>query len=190
MTHTKERRDYFRINDIIGLSYTELTGEEEEKYPDQSGDMGFPLANLLSEVDASFNNVANTVWKEEPTVAQALGLLNRKISLLAAHVMQADGSLADSYEDIIVSLSGCGMGFHSNEPLTESGRLRMNVILKPSHVEVSFTATVVSCEALPPEKKHAYWVRISIDEGNDAAQEQIIQHVVQKQYSSIAISKS
>ncbi|PLW68314.1 PilZ domain-containing protein [Pseudohalioglobus lutimaris] len=190
MTHTKERRDFFRINDIIGLSYTELTGDDEPKYPDVSGEMGLPLANLLGEVDATFNNIANTIWKEEPTVAQALGLLNRKISLLAAHIMQADGSDADSYQDIIVSLSGCGMGFHSNEALTESARLRVAVILKPSHVEVKFTATVVSCEPLPPEKKHAYWIRISIDKGNDAAQEQLIQHVVQKQYSSIAISKT
>lgn len=188
-----ERRNYFRINDIIGLSYTALTDDDVQQpkqRPDTRGDMCMPLADLLRPIDTSLNQMANSLWNENPAAAKALGLLNRKISLLAAHIMQSNGPLAESYEDMMVSLSGSGMGFHATEALPTGTSLLVNVILKPSQVELSFTATVVGCEALPEHSEQAYWMRISIDEGNNDAREQLIQHVVQKQASALALRNS
>lgn len=188
MTQETERRDYFRINDIIGLSYTVLKSGEEF-LPASPDGLSKKLADSLAEVDAKFNQIENALLQENPTVAQALGLLNRKITSIAAHDAQQSGHPIKSYDEIEANISGSGMGFHCVEPLATETRLRVSVILKPSNIDLEFTATVVSCDPVPASPAGAYWMRIKIDEEYHAASEQLVQHVVQKQRVSIDKSR-
>lgn len=178
-----ERRSYFRINDIIGLSYSVL--EDGEKFSPEST---VGLAGKLASFDARFNQIENALWQENPVVAQALGVLNMKISTIASHYTEPTGNPIDSYDEMEVSISGCGMAFNCLEALPVQTRLRVGVVLKPSNIDLTFSATVMACEPALANTAGAYWMRIEIDEENHAAREQLIQHVVQKQ--SISINKS
>ena len=179
-----ERRSFFRINDIVGLSYATLEDGEDFK-PASCGELGIPLTEILAEIDQKFNQLSNTLWHENPGIAQALGLLNRKMSLIAAHALQNEQQSGESYEELMVSLSGSGIAFHCREALSAETRLRVRTVLKPSNICLQFTATVVACDKLPEGSDEPYWMRISIDSGNSAAQEQLIQHIVQKQCAQI-----
>lgn len=182
MKNSTERRSYFRINDVIGLSYSKLDTPEKSQ-PTRLDEIGLELTNVLAEIDSKFNQSINILWQENPTVAEALGLLNKKVSLVAAHDMQEHDQTTDSYEELMVSVSGCGIGFQSTEMLSAQTRLSILVVLKPSNISLNFTATVVACEKVPGDAGNPYWMRVSLDTDNPAAQEQLIQHIVQRQYA-------
>jgi hypothetical protein len=184
LNRVTERRSFFRINDHIGLSYSAL--EHGEDFQTAScGGLGLPLTEILAEIDEEFNQVSNILWHQSPAIAQALGLLNRKISIIAAHALQDEQQPGESYEELKVSLSGCGMAFHCRESLPPKTRLRVRTVLKPSNICLNFTANVVACDKLPDGSAEPYWMRVVIDSGNAAAKEQLIQHIVQKQCAQI-----
>lgn len=175
-----ERRDYFRILDTIGLSYS-ILADAGGIAPGPQGEAEASLATLLTDIDIKFNQAENTLWSENPTIAQALGLLNRKISLLASHQLQQAGQAVDAHDELEASISGSGLAFPCAEEVPVGARLWVSIVLKPSNIELHFTATVVACEQLLDYGAGNYWLRISIDETNRAAREQLVQHVVQKQ---------
>jgi len=178
-----ERRAYFRINDEIALSYSVLEGDEEQ-LRDVQGDMEVSLLGVMSNLDNEFNQLVNLLWRENATAAQALGLLNQKISLLAAHALQGEADAGLDYEHLTASISGCGMAFTAEEPGPVEARLRVEAILKPANVRVSFTADVVACERVSDIPSARYLLRIAIDKECEDAREQLVQHVVQRQFTS------
>jgi hypothetical protein len=135
---------------------------------------------LLAEIDRELNQAINTVWREDPSTARALGLLNRKISVVAAAALQYEEGDAHSYDSAMVNLSGCGIAFEAREAIAAGTRLRLSVILRPSQVTLSIAGTVVGCEERLDSAAMPFWVRVGFDEDLQA-QEQLIQHVVQKQ---------
>ena len=179
-----ERRAYFRINDMVGLTYSRLD-EGEEFEAGVNGDTAMPMMELLAEVDQNFNQVTNILWHEKPAIAQALGLLNRKISIIAAHALQTENQPIESYEEQMVNISGCGIAFHSSENFSADTALKISTVLKPANIRLNFTARVVSCEALSEGSDQPFWLRVSLDSDSAGAQEQLIQHIVQKQCSQI-----
>lgn len=180
MKRDNERRSYYRIDDIMGLSYSKLN-DAEGGIAELPQDLGTPLSNLFVEIDREFNQATNTLWRENPTMAQALGLLNRKISLIAANTLPEANRRKDSYEELMVSISGSGLAFRAIEDMPVDTHLVISLILKPSDIQITLSGKVVGCEHSHPDTSQPYWVRISLEGNNPAAQEQLIQHVVQKQ---------
>lgn len=179
MSKKSERRNYYRINDVVGLSY-QLLGSDEEAKPSFSDNLGLSVTSLLSEIDHEFNQATNILWHENPTMAKALGLLNKKLSIIAAHSLQNGEEAIDSYEEMMVNISGCGMAFDSNEYLPAGTRLQLLIALKPSNTQLQLTGVVVASDNKANDFDKTYSVRINFDE-NDSVQEQLIQHIVQKQ---------
>ena len=177
-----ERRKYYRINDVVLLRYETLDAEQEPGNATEGGSASLEIStgSLLAEIDRELNTSINNVWREHPVMAQALGLLNRKVSVLAAQALGYEEEEARSYDDTMVNLSGAGIAFEAREALAVDTRLRVSIILRPSQVILSITGTVVSCEDRLTSSSMPFWVRVDFDEDLQA-QEQLIQHVVQKQ---------
>lgn len=186
---TTERRAYFRIQDTIGLKYTVLEGAGAQMQTCDAR-MEVSLGAMLNELDGEFNRAANTLWSENPVAAQALGLLNRKLTLLASHLLQEPPTEAGGHELIRTSISGCGMAFHSAEPLRVDTRLQVSAILRPSNIEVAFTASVVACERVSEIPSRDYLLRLAIDESCHAAREQLVQHTVQRQSAMLGAARN
>lgn len=176
-----ERRKYYRINDVILLRYEVLAEDPGDSNP-ASGESSLEVSTgtLLAEIDRELNQTINAVWQDQPAVAQALGLLNRKISVIAAQALEYEHTNVQSYDDTMVNLSGCGIAFAAREDLTPSTRLRLSVILRPSQVTLSIAGTVIESEERLSSASMPYWIRVDFDD-DAMAQEQLIQHVVQKQ---------
>jgi hypothetical protein len=183
-----ERRKYYRINDVVMLRYETLDGDDDNPALHESGNLEISTGALLAEIDRELNRSINRVWQDDPVVAQALGLLNRKLSVIAAQVLDYAETDAHSYDDAMVSISGCGIAFEARESLAEGTRLRLSVILKPSQITLSIAGTVVSSEERLSSGTMPYWVRVGFDD-DEQVQEQLIQHVVQKQGALLADNK-
>ena len=185
-----ERRKYYRINDVVLLRY-ELIPEppEGQQPPQDTGGLEISTGSLLAELDRELNKSINAVWRDSPMVAQALGLLNRKISVIAAQSLEYEESGVHSYDNSMVNLSGCGIAFEGRQALTPGTRLQLSIILKPSQVTLSIAGAVVSSEQRLASATMPYWIRVDFDDDLQA-QEQLIQHVVQKQGALLSDSLS
>ena len=73
-----ERRAYFRINDVIGLSYSVIEGGRGTTARQRSGTQ-IQLLGLLSKIDNDINEYQRAVAGKRQR-RPAIGLLNRKIS--------------------------------------------------------------------------------------------------------------
>lgn len=170
-----ERRKYYRIDDVVLLRFDVL----EEGLPGpRGGGVQSGTEELLAQLDSKLNRAVNAVWPEHPMVAEALGLLNRKLTIIAA-TLEHNGRDDQSYADTRVNLSGCGLAFEVEEGLDIGTRLHLSIILQPSQITVPIAGTVVDCLQLPGSSRAPCQIRVDFDE-DIQAQEQIIQHVVQK----------
>lgn len=178
---TSERREYFRINDRVGLSYKIIRDpSDEDPY---AGEVEPSLHDVIADIDRQFNQASNTIWQENPTIAQAFGLLNRKLAILTALVLPEEK--AGSFTDTEVNISGGGLGFPCSEELPADTRLEMTLTLRPSNIHLELTAHVTDCQRLADNIDKPYWVRVNFEPGNEAAQEQLIQHIVQRQSAQL-----
>lgn len=179
-TKAFERRKYYRINDVVLLRYEEMSNEPTPSKVGDTGGLEISTGTLLAEIDRELNKAINTVWREHPVTAQALGLLNRKISVIASQALEYEEAGVHSYDNTMVNLSGCGIAFEAREALAPGTRLQLSIILKPSQITLSIAGKVVGCEDRLSSSAMPYWVRVDFED-DLAAQEQLIQHVVQKQ---------
>lgn len=184
MKPVTEKRSFYRIEDLVGLSCSLIEGDASPA-EQGSGVTNALGGGLFAEIDREFNRVTNILWQENPVIAQALGLLNQKISTLAASALPDSDERGHMHEESMVSLSGSGIGFHSTDHFPEGARLRLSLSLRPSNIGLTVTGIVKGCEPSPESPGHSYWVRVNFEEGNEAAQEQLIQHVVQRQCAQI-----
>lgn len=182
MKPTTERRSFYRINDTIGLHFTLL---DDGAVGQPAGALDRPLSSQLDEIDRDFNQLANILWQENPTFARALGLLNRKLSLLAARTLGDESRESTACEELLVNISGSGMGFDSPEQFARGARLLLTLVLKPSNVTLRLTGVVIASEPGSGQGENGYWTRVNFDESDEAAREQLIQHVVQRQCAQI-----
>jgi hypothetical protein len=180
-----ERRKYYRINDVVMLRYEVIDTDGAASASEEAGRVELSTAALLAEIDRELNRSINTVWREHPPTAEALGLLNRKISILAAQALDYEEAETQSYDDTMVNLSGSGIAFEAREPLAVGTRLRLHLILRPSQVNLAILGTVVASEDRLASSSMPHWIRVDFDEDLQA-QEQLIQHVVQKQGALLA----
>ncbi|WP_461520255.1 PilZ domain-containing protein [Porticoccus sp.] len=181
MNFSPDRRNYYRINDHVGLSYSVLNGTDTK--PQTHGEHPqILLATLLSEIDREFNQVTNLLWQENPLQAKALGLLNKKLSLVTEALTNKNGVSADRFEEVQVNISGSGMAFDSPIRLEKGMRLLLSLTLKPSNSLIKLHAFVVDCSAIDYASKEMFRIRVQFDD-SETAQEEMIQHIVQRQWS-------
>ena len=179
-----EKRGYFRIEDVVGLKYCELENGESFPAP-QKGGASDIFQQVFDDIDVALNRVVNTIWQENPSVAKALGLLNRKINLIAEQCPWLEEPSLANFREQSASISGSGMSFTTSEQYRRGARLGISVILQPSNIQLQFTASVVECEPLQEIPNELYLLRLRIDDENEAEKEQLVQHVVQKQYVNL-----
>lgn len=180
MSDKVERRSYFRIDDRVGLSYSILADGEVPETENASESVKALLKELQA-IDIDFNRAVNTVWQSHPSIAQALGLLNKKVDLIAQHCPATDDPMPEPFEECEVNISGSGLAFHTSEQLPLDANIWVDIVLQPSLAHLQFSATVVECTKVQEMPQVLYLLRLKIGPDNEAVREQLVQHVVQKQ---------
>jgi predicted nuclease with TOPRIM domain len=72
----EERRRYFRINELVGLSVRLLDSQHEEQF---DGESARDLLSLVSQQDEKIESLLRKLEDESPQVSEVLSLLNQKI---------------------------------------------------------------------------------------------------------------
>ncbi|WP_435213512.1 hypothetical protein ACMAY6_00530 [Luminiphilus sp. nBUS_16] len=169
-------RDFFRVDDELRLSWIKVEPDSITPLTDRNMELHNLNAHLQTLISTAFGNSA--------VVGEALGLLNRKIELLSGE--EEDVSL--NLKTVPANVSGSGLAFASNEPLTYNESLELTMLLLPVNAAVRVRASVVTCSDYWGHD-WAYWIRSQFEPEQEIITEQIVQHVNLKQMQSLASRK-
>ena len=166
-------RDFFRIDDEIRLSWIKVEPNSVRTTSDKE--------NELQSLNTDLHNLISTAFGDSAVLGEALGLLNRKIELLTG---EESGATLD-LKAVPVNVSGSGVAFASEEPLTQGETIELTLLLLPVNATARVRATVVTCSAYP-EDDWTYWVRSKFEPKQEVITERIVQHVNLRQMQNLA----
>lgn len=168
-----DQRNYFRIPDELMLRWElaqadQLTATELDKE--------------LSDINDRLSSMINVAFGESPVVAEALGLLNRKIDLF----VETRKNVHHTMKHVKVNLSGSGLGFFWERPAPNDQIIDVTMRLEPSKMEVTMRTKVISCDPIRGDDEEGFWVRGQFLPEQDLGVEQIVRHVSFRQTQLLA----
>ena len=171
-----DRREYYRIEDMIALEITPLAAAEaasSEVLQDAS-----PLFNLLSELHLSefeSQHLLRQISERDRTLSSYLKTLNKRVELLSQIVAQT--VLGQIGELQPVMLSEGGIEFHHPHPCPAGSHLSVKLVLMPQALGLLLRARVVDCQA------HAgdYRINTEFESLTDTQRQLLARYILQKQ---------
>jgi len=181
-----DRRRYFRIDDLVGLSYRLVDVETTEEDAKSADNIQITAIDLLKSIDQELAEALNTLWQSNPVAANAIGLLNKKIDIIATEIdLDYDRLRGLDVKSRQVNLSACGMAFECQERFDIGQVLVLTIVLKPANTHVHTQGRIVGCDWLDGDEGRTYLLRVDFDRVGCVEEEQLIQHIVRRQANQI-----
>ena len=183
-----ERRRYFRVTDLVGISYRFLSGDESDLATQAQP---ATLRNLLAQMDEQIAVLLQSLRHREPDVHQLLNLFNQKINLAFGHgLADKDQENGQSMRACRVNISASGIGFPSPDKASLNQHIELDLTLFPSNIRMRLIAAVISCDEYAlPEDENRYLIRADFVNIADADQELLVQHVIKRQAMQLKESR-
>ncbi|MEQ8233560.1 MAG: PilZ domain-containing protein [Gammaproteobacteria bacterium] len=190
---TTDRRRYFRIEDRALLKYRVVADEdlEQERHFIQANEIrASNLHAALAGIDLRLEDAFEAVREESKAMAQALELLNRKLTLIERVVALESGQVVTGthreHEPSEVSLSGGGIAIAADTPLALNAPLAIDLVLLPSHHSMRAIGRVVDCRRGDGER---FQIAVQFEEIREQDREALIQHVLRKQAAELRAAR-
>ena len=172
----EDRREYYRIEDMIALEIRPLSAAEaagQEVLQDAS-----PLFNLLSELHLSefeSQHLLRQISERDRNLAAFLKSQNKRIDLLSQVV--ALTVLGHIGEPQPVVISEGGIDFQHPTPIAAGAHLSIKLVLMPQALGLLLRARVTHCE----RKGEGYDVGTEFEHLTDAQRQLLARYILQKQ---------
>jgi c-di-GMP-binding flagellar brake protein YcgR len=182
-----DRRNYYRIEDCVHIQYRVIptdAREDERRFVFLHELKASNVQAALGGIDIRLHEVLEAVRHESKLAAEAIDLLNRKITLIervVASLNSPDTALDQrEREPVTVSISGGGVSLESAAPVALQVSLAIDLVLLPSNHPMRIIGRVVGCRATD-SGRHA--LAIEFEEMRDADRDFLVQHILRKQSS-------
>lgn len=181
---SRERREYFRINDQLLLDHRPLHDDEIEAFRELiNGDLPHRFMTASS-FAATSRQIAHSLYRIQsdlPDVARCLQAIDHKLNVLAQLFVAEDaGSSMQDARD--VSLSAGGIAFRSAHQLRPGDLLEMKLVLLPNMLGILAAARVAYCERAGEDDPHFPWrVGVSFEIMREADRELLVRHVMSRE---------
>lgn len=170
----EDRREYYRIEDMIALEILPLA--HAETVPDTAPARLFDLLGELHQLDFEAQLLLRQIAESNRTLANYLKVQNKRIDLLGQAMVQ------DLLKDIgparAAVLSEGGVSFTHDRALTEDSAWALKLVLMPQGLGMLLHAKVSSCQALDDG---TYAIGTSFEALTDAQRQMLARHILQKQ---------
>ncbi|EJN19432.1 PilZ domain-containing protein [Pseudomonas sp. GM78] len=172
----EDRREYYRIEDMIALEIRPLSALEaagQEVLQDAS-----PLFNLLSELHLSefeSQHLLRQISERDRTLAAFLKSQNKRIDLLSQVV--AITVLGQIGEPQPVIISEGGIDFQYPSPIATDARLSIKLVLMPQALGLLLRARVTHCD----RKGEGFDVGTEFEHLTDAQRQLLARYILQRQ---------
>jgi hypothetical protein len=172
----EDRREYYRIEDMIALEISPLSGPEaasKEVLLDDS-----PLFNLLSELHLSefeSQHLLRQIGERDRTLAAFLKVQNKRIDLLSQIMAQSLLGEIGTPQSVIISEGG--IEFQHPTALVPDSQLAVKLVLMPQALGLLLRAKVTHCEA----KSGGFEIGTEFEAMTDAQRQLLARYILQKQ---------
>jgi len=176
---TSNQRDFYRIDCPVVISQRTVGTRvprglsADGHFPDSEV---FDLLRELRRLDHESGHMLHAIGEKDRNVEAYLGHLNRKLDLLARHLVSLTPTVADGSEQT-VSLSEGGILFHADPPPPPGTVLAIRLTLLPNRVGLTVYGSVV---AVGTEERN---VSVRFENLQDADRQILARHVMQVQMS-------
>lgn len=171
-----ERRRYFRVSDLIGMSYRFLAADELDLNV-----WSVPLNSQLAQLEQQIESVLMGMQTTHPELGKLLALYNQKINLALGQGMTDQGqNSGQAMHACQVNLSACGIAFPAAESAELNQHLALDLTIYPSKLRLNLIAAVIACDDDQVDG-HPYLIRANFVNISEYDQELLIQHVIKRQ---------
>lgn len=188
-----ERRRFFRIADLVHLSFKVVDEEISHKKSHVSNDILSTCS--LSTALEMITHESRTLWRRieyrEPEVADYLSVLDTKIDLVAQALLLSMGADTKKPQNHEVNLSASGLAFDCDEALANGSFLEIKMVLSSFTAVLVLYGKVVYCKENTETESYALPYVIGIDYVNllEEDREILIKHIFKRQMQQIRDSK-
>ncbi|XOZ34088.1 PilZ domain-containing protein [Halomonadaceae bacterium KBTZ08] len=176
--HDPERRQFYRIEDRVGLECRQLEGEPTA--PPETlfeGGETLPLEEELRRHDAEIRHQIGLLSESDRVLSQLARALNDKLDTMARIMTFHHNPLQDS-DWVNVTLSEGGLSFITTEPVPEAESLMaLRLTLMPELSQVAAYARVVSTDTTEEGTR----LHLRFHNMEDTERQQIARHVLRIQ---------
>jgi c-di-GMP-binding flagellar brake protein YcgR len=178
----KERRRFFRIDDLLRLGYELLAEDDNEQ--DVLNDKS-DLCIVASNFDNRIQTLLDAARIQATVTAELADLINKKLNFVIDHLEIGEKLHAGVQHTLRhVNIGACGISFADDRALEAGQKVKMDLVLQPDELHVRAIAEVVACEQLSEEESDdegSYYLRFDFARISNADQELLIQHTVKRQ---------
>ncbi len=182
-TNDEERRRFFRIDDLVHLSYRVVASDD---LPDTLEQLEHSVADSFSVVpnlNALSQQMAPCLHKIEqsdPDVANYLRSIDQKIEMLGRAISAKDSGITDQPARP-VNLSAGGLAVRAAEAVEEGATLEIKMLLLPSFTGILTYGSVVACEPMDDDDEYGYCLRVDFSHMRDVDRDALIRHLLRRQ---------
>jgi len=171
---TDDRREYYRIEDVIALEILPL--EHPATVKNSGASQLFDLLGELHQLDFEAQHLLRQIAEGNRTLANYLKVQNKRIDLIGQALAQdLVKNLAPART---VVLSEGGISFVNDQPLEEGSAWMLKLVLMPQGLGMLLTARIASCQALDENR---FAIGTSFEALTDAQRQLLARHILQKQ---------
>lgn len=180
---TDERREFFRIDDSIQVSYRVIESAELPATIDDQRLQNdrFTVMTRLHAISQRLSSSFHRIEQRDPDMAEYLKALDEKIDLLGkSFLAEEEGMLGQPSRS--VNLSAGGLAMDVSEVLTVGDLVEIKLLLLPAYTGVVAFGEVVDVAASQNrDVEYPYHVRINFTLIRDSDQDALIRHIMRRQ---------
>ncbi len=183
---SQNRRNYFRIDDQLGVSYQILDQQAYQQHRQE-----YRLQRLQDHqqqlLEHKIRSGIRGVEIRYPELGEILGLLNQKIEQLG-HSSLEPGPERDETEPRPVNISASGIAFFQDSPLGHNTHLEIILTLYPNNEQIKLFGLVVDCiEQKTTEIEH-YKISVEFDYLVEEDREELVQYIMRQQNIALRLN--
>ncbi|HDY86275.1 hypothetical protein LCGC14_0519730 [marine sediment metagenome] len=186
MSEFNDRRNFFRINDIVYIDVTELNHEDATEATSAiknppSDDNHSQEKQQLSTIQASLTHLIEQINHTDRQVARALRLLDDKISIVSNSIQRQQNNM-DTRKMVESNLSGGGIAFLTAHQYAHKATLDLRIELQPSGTIIHTIANVVACDKHDDSPANTpYYLRLVFTHMSEYDRNFLVKHILSRQ---------
>jgi PilZ domain len=179
-----ERRNFFRIDDSVSMSYQQISEQELEGrigQMDMELEGNFTVMGNIASINQNMAVIMHRIEGDEPDIAAYLKAINKKIDILGRALISTDNYLTDQSAQP-VNLSASGMAFYTSKPLDTGIMLELRLLLMPSFTGIITFCEVVGCDRVDDVGEgFSFFTRVNFTHMRENDRDLLIRHVIKRQ---------
>lgn len=183
-----ERREYFRINDMIALQAESLSNEDAER-ADELYEIRWRDTGFSSEISYNREKHQPTMIQIErkyPEVATYISYLEEELQRVIQRLGTEESKLPGKPTHQ-VNLSAGGLLFLSHKEFATDSLIELNIRLFPSRNPIFAYARVIRCEATDSDVSEGWDIATKFTHVHEEDQEALIKHIHKWQMSRLRV---